>query len=469
MSDEIKFSSTPSLTEYDPREVPWQYELICDVRQGFDYSLGTHEILLSGTVGSGKSLPAAHIIATHVLANAGANFGIGRRTLPDLKDTLCKDLNDHLTGCGVRYRYISTTGDFFFENKSTISAHSWADGNFKKFGSQKFSGFAIEEAQENEIATMYEYIFTRIGRLPHIPEKLLLAMVNPDSPSHWIAKKFNVGNGKPHGTVDHVLPTRHAYYSNTESNKFLPRSYIQQLKADLDPKLARRLLYGEWIEIDRERIYHCYESSRNYKSQEKYTVDPRHPVRISFDFNIARGKPLSAVFFQYIKGVFHIFAEVVVEGLNTESNLEEAAHRGLFDFETNYIVHGDAAGKHGDTRSNKSDYAIIKSYLGRFKRKDGSSLQFEIDVPAANPSIRDRHNAVNSACLNSLGEIRLVVYMGCPVTDEGLRLTTLKDGAQYIEDDSKPYQHITTAVGYGVIASKKSENKQAPTNYVRKI
>jgi len=33
---------------------------------------------------------------------------------------------------------------------------------------------------------------------------------------------------------------------------------------------------------------------------------------------------------------------------------------------------------------------------------------------------------------------------------EGFSLTKLKDGAQYIEDDSKRYQHITTAAGYGI-------------------
>jgi hypothetical protein len=327
----------------------------------------------------------------------------------------------------------------------------------------------MEEAQENTTGGMYDYIFTRLGRLPHIEEKIMLAMVNPDSPSHWIAKRFDVGNGHPHGTIKHISNTRHAYYSNTEANPFLQRSYIDQLKRDLDPKLARRLLYGEWIEIDRERIYHCYESARNYRPDQKYTVDQRYPVRVSYDFNIAKGKPLSAVFFQYIKGVFHIFAEVVVEGLNTEANLEEAAHRGLFEYPAKYIVHGDAAGKHGDTRGNRSDYVLIKSYLDRYRRKDGTRVEHEIDVPAANPPVRDRHNLVNSACLNSNGEIRLFVYQGCPVTDEGLRLTALKDGAQYIEDDSKAYQHITTAVGYGVVRCIKEETKTGPTNYVRKL
>lgn len=397
----------------------------------------------------------------------GADFGIGRRTLPDLKDTLCADLQEHLFGVGVEYKYNSSSGDFFFSNKSKISAHSWADGNYKKFGSQKFSGFAIEEAQENKEDKAYSYILTRIGRRPHIPEKIFLLMCNPDSPSHWIAEKFKVGAGKEHGTIDRVSPTKHVYYSRTEQNRFLPPSYIDKLKSDLDPKLARRLLYGEWIEIDKERIYHAYDSDRNYLKDQAYKVNPRYPVRVSFDFNIARGKPLSAIFFQYIDGRFHFFAETVVEGLNTEQNLEESAGRGFFEHPAKYIVHGDAAGRSGDTRSNRSDYEIIRHWLSRFRRKDGSSLEFEIQVPSSNPSIRDRHNLVNSHCINALGEVRLFLYKGCAVADEGLRLTALKDSSQYIEDDSKSYQHITTAIGYGINSSTKNEGARGATTLRR--
>jgi hypothetical protein len=437
------------------------------VRKGFDYSLGTHECLLSGTVGSGKTLPAAHIIASHAIMYPGANFGIGRRTLPDLKDTLCAELQEHLFGCGIEYTYSKATGDFEFSNRSKISAHSWADGNYKKFGSQKFSGFAIEEAQENKDDHAYNYILTRIGRLPHIDEKVLLLMCNPDSPSHWIAQKFKIGSGKSHGTIDRVGTTKHVYYSFTEHNRFLPPSYIAKLKTDLDPKLARRLIHGEWIEIDKERIYHAYSSERNYRPDVAYVVNPRFPIHLSFDFNIARGKPLSAIFGQYIDKKFHYFAETVVEGLNTEQNLEESAGKGLFEYKNKFIIHGDAAGKSSDTRSNRTDYDIIRQWLSRYRRKDGASIEVEIQVPASNPSVRDRHNRVNAHCLNANGEVRLFLYKGCRVADEGLRLTALKDSSQYIEDDSKPYQHITTAIGYDVCTTTKFEGHGGATMIAR--
>jgi hypothetical protein len=42
------------------------------------------------------------------------------------------------------------------------------------------------------------------------------------------------------------------------------------------------------------------------------------------------------------------------------------------------------------------------------------------------------------------------VYKKAATLDEGMRLTKLRPGSQYIEDDSKRYQHITTALGYAV-------------------
>jgi hypothetical protein len=458
-------SSTPNVQEYDPREIPWQFELIKDVRKRCDYALGTHEFLLSGSVGSGKSLPVAHIIATHVAMYPGANFGIGRMALGDLKDTLCQKLREHLHNSGIDHRYMETSGDFRICNGSKITAFSWHDKKWKKFGSHELSGMAIEEAQENEIDKAYEWAYARVGRLSHVPESIMLAAANPDSPAHWLAKRFKL-HLRPPGSMDsqHPSPTRHVYYSRTEENKFLQPQYIEGLKTNMDPKLARRLIYGEWIEINSERIYHAYESDRNYRKDTDYVVDKRYPVRLAFDFNIGDGKPLSCVLSQHIDGTHHWFAEVIIEGMRTEDCMEEAASRGLLEHDTQYIVHGDASGRSRDTRNNRSDYDIIRRYLANYRARDGRALRFEIHVPKANPAIRTRHNLVNAACLNEHGAVRFYVYKGCPTLDEGMRLTALKKGAQLLEDDSKFFQHCTTAVGYQVVwIHNESQNKPQGT------
>ena len=159
---------------------------------------------------------------------------------------------------------------------------------------------------------------------------------------------------------------------------------------------------------------------------------------------------MSCVFFQYINDTFHFFDEVIIEGARTLNTLEDAANRGLLEHNTEYICHGDASGKHKDTRSNLSDYEIIDQFCERFVNKEGKHLRYKREVPVANPELRKRHNITNAYMMNNLGEIRLFVYSKCKVLREGFRLTKLKEGAQYIEDDSKYYQHCTTAAGYAV-------------------
>ena len=89
-------SGVPTLTQFDPRHIPGQYEVIRDVRKRFDYSTGKKELLLSGSIGSSKTLTAAHLAVTHCLLYPSAHVLIGRKTMPTLRDTLLQKIIDHL-------------------------------------------------------------------------------------------------------------------------------------------------------------------------------------------------------------------------------------------------------------------------------------------------------------------------------------------------------------------------------------
>lgn len=452
--------STPSFTEFDPSIIPMQDQVVDDIVCNFDYSKSLHELLLSGSVGSAKSILMAHIAVLHCLKYNRARVLLGRRSLPDLKSTIFAKILEHLEGSfkeGIDYVFQETTANIQFRNGSEIISRSWADKRYKKIRSLEISAAIIEELSENsdEDKQAYDEIKMRIGRLPHVPEKWIISATNPDAPSHWIYKYF----------MEDKSPTKHVYYSITEDNPFLPRSYIEQLKNDLDPKLARRMLYGEWIEITNEVVYHAYDKTKNY-SDTTYKVDEKHPVYISWDFNIGEGKPLSLVLFQFINDHMHIFNEVVVHGMRTEDSCDELLAKGLLDFKTNYILTGDASGKHKDTRSRRSDYEIIEKFFANRINKYGETVAFQMKVPLSNPPIRKRHNLVNAYCLSESGKIRITVYREAPTADKGLRLTQLKKGGNYIEDDSKEYQHITTAIGYGLLVAAR-ESTRAPQQTLR--
>lgn len=442
----IESSSTPSFTEFNPTIIPYQMKVLSDL-DCFDYKQGVHEVLLSGSVGSAKSILMAHAGIRHCVENEKARLCLARKSMPDLKDTILATVLEHMEGDfeeGVDYEHNETKGKILFSNGSEIISRSWADKKYKRFRSIQLSAALVEELTENnhEDKQAYDELKMRVGRLPHVKSNFLMAATNPDAPSHWAYKYFITSDS----------PTRHVYFSVTTDNPFLPKWYIDQLLKDLDPKMAQRMVYGKWLEIGSEVVYYSYSRDRNFRN-ETYAVDERYPVEFSFDFNIGVGKPMSCCFYQYVNGEFHFFNEAVVDGARTEDLLEDMGSRGLFEYKTKYIYHGDASGKHRDTRNKFSDYDIIKQYLSNYKTESGTYLNFEGQVPISNPPVRKRHNEMNALMQNAYGDVRLYVYREAPTLDEGLRLTKLRPGGDYVEDDSPRYQHISTAAGYGCMST----------------
>jgi len=447
--------STPVFSTFDPTIIPFQAAVINAIDFELDFSLGTHEILFSGSVGSSKTILAAHIIVKHALKYANARIGVGRKSLVDLKATIFRAICEHLQDEKVEgyvVKILDNTAQIHFTNGSIVESISWSDKKMHKFRSRVYSLFVFEEAVENEgdYAQAFVECRQRLGRVPHVPESLIIYCTNPGDPSHPLYKYFFTEKSE----------TRHVFKSLTEQNPFLPKTYIEQLKKDLPFKEAERMLRGFWVSIDRERLYYSYNPDVNFLDKD-YVINPNLPVSISFDFNISLGKPLSCILSQYdkAKDTFHFFDEVVIHGSRTEDVLEEIAARGIFDLPYTFEIHGDATGGARSTNSKWSNYDLIDQFLKQFKSKVNPLLKVnhKLLIPSKNPPVRERHNIVNAYCKNAKGDVRLFIYKKCKVAHEGMRLTSLKKGADYIEDDSKEYQHVTTAIGYRVVYT--SQNK----------
>lgn len=471
----ISSTSTPSFFEFNPKFIPWQFRLIHDVNNRFDYSLGTHYVLMSGSVGSAKSVELAWLIIDHCRKYEGARVCIGRKALPDLKSTLYTKIIEMLYGSfeeKVDYWPTFETGYIKFANGSEIISRSWHDRKFKKFRSLELSMLAIEELTENDTRDweFWNEAIARVERLPHIKENLVIAASNPDSPDHP-AYKFFIEGSKRSATADYYasktdedgIENIHTYYSLTEHNPFLKASYIRNLRKRYDAKMIRRMLYGEWLYIATDVIYSEYDPDLHVKPDDELKLRKTLPIRLSFDFNIRKDKPMSSCLFQYNKNAtnkslrdkrFVFLDEVAVEGARTLSAMDEWQGKGWLDLEHNptIIVHGDATGRRGDSRGMQSDYDIIEKYLANYRRRDGQSLNYVIDVPpnGMNPAVRDRHNITNGQLKNADGEVGIVIADKCEYIKAGFAGTRLKPNAGYLEDETTKGQDMSTAVTYGI-------------------
>ena len=447
-----------TIDTFNPTSVNFQHKMLWDIKSNYPhyYKNGVQVILSSGAVGSGKTLMACHLIWLHLLENPGAYVGIGRKDLKRLKSTLLKPLLTHAPlnwKPGVDFEFNKTEGIIKLPNGSIVQCFSWADGDLERFKGEQFTMFVMDEASENE-EDVFTMIKSRLGRVKEINECIFLMITNPDEPDHWIAKniigKAGYIDGKRRdGDEDTYNFNYHVYYSLTVQNKHnLKEGYIEGLLKSNHAKWIERNLEGKWISFGGEGIYFAYDENIHFKPFD-YQVNLSYPIYISFDFNVAIGKPMSVCFAQYINDTFHFFNECVIHGANTTTVLNDMKQRGLFDYKTQYIINGDAAGwAKGSATNGFSDYDIIIKYLNDLKQFN--AMRFKIEVPLANPEVKVRHNTVNAYLKNGLGQARIFVYKQCPTLNEAFKLTKLKPGGRYIEDDSErsPYQHIGTSAGY---------------------
>ena len=444
---------------FNPKLIKWQYKFMYDLHNNFKWENGTQKVLLSGSVGSAKTTIAAWLACYWCFSQKGAIVHIGRKALPDLRDTLYKDISEMLQNDpdleeGKHYTcYDTTCRIVFHETKSEIIARTWSDKKYKKVRSLRLCLSIIEEGTENneEDEEIHSNLGMRLNRLPNCKRNLQLVLTNPDSPTHWIYRKY-IEKAESD-------PNTHVYYSLTKDNPFLDKNYIQFLEENLTKPEADRMLRGQWVEIDKSRIYYAYDSSVSFLRDKPYQLDPRLPIDLMMDFNIGEGKPMSWAMGQVIekrvKGEwikeFHIFKEFHAETMRTGQLLDEMAEAGAFELPTvRWRIFGDASGKNNDTRSIMSDYEIIEKFLVNYRPKNKRYLEYEMMVPKKNPPLRRRHNTANGVFKNALGKTRFFLYKGCEWVDTGFRLTEPKKGADTIEDDSLAQQHVTTAITYWI-------------------
>jgi PBSX family phage terminase large subunit len=444
--------SSPYFTSF----IPFGYQRDClDLLYNHDYSKYTPEILLSGSVGSAKSILCAHAAISHCLRWPGARVAISRLSLPDLRKTIYQEIIEHLSEKfieNIHFKTKSNTCEVTFPNGSEIIAVSFGDKRWSKVRSLKLSGIVIEEATDfpdefYEQGSGFTQFKARLRRIHNVPENFLLLATNPGEPESFLHNYF-IDN-------EHKYESRYVFYSVTTDNKYLDPIYINQLRQDYSPIEAEKYLRGQWISIAGKGIYAAYDPKLN-RINKDYKIDTSLPIRISFDFNISENKPMSCVLSQYRPrdDTFHFYDESVIDGSYTQDIMEDLWERGLLNHH-HVIVHGDATGKARNPGSKLGNYDVIRQFL------ESKQINYEMKVPRANPPIRKRHSIVNAYCKNDLEQVRLYIYKKAKTAHQGMLSTRLKKGANYIEDDSTRSQHITTAIGYGMYSTLRNINRKS--------
>lgn len=238
----------------------------------FHASSAKHKCAVGG-LGSGKTLAGIQELKQLCLEHPGSRWVVGRKYLPNLKDSIWKDLLAIIPD-ELRASYNKAELVLTLKNGSEILGRPLDDP--EKFKSYQLAGFLIEEANEVD-KEIYDRLKDRLRQiLPDgsRPRYSSIILLNPTDDEHWIPQLFDTSS-KPE---NHEM-FRSSTYDN-EAN--LPPDYIDDLKATYSEQVLQSLLHGFFGKVHKGRpVYTHFKFETHVRPIE---FDPDLPLIRGWDF-----------------------------------------------------------------------------------------------------------------------------------------------------------------------------------------
>lgn len=220
-----------------------------------------------------------------------------------------------------------------------------------------------------------------------------------------------------------------------KSAEILPDDVIRDMKRAMSAKQFRQEFEASF-ETASGRIYEDY-GKHNITDA---VIEPHEQLLWMHDQNFT---PLSSAIGVRRGDAIYLLDEIVLTSAVSRQSALEFVEKYKNHRNKHVLIYGDPAGQAGEKHGHKSDYTEIESVL----RANGWT--YTRKVRPAHPAIKDRHNAVRAKILNAAGETSLFVNPNTAKwCHKGLSTVQVKEGSTFQEDQTNPYQHITTAIGY---------------------
>lgn len=383
-----------------------------------------------GGFGSGKSRVICEAALKYSMINQGC---VGMLVAPSYKmlyDPILRIMTEILEERKIEYRHQKTLNILILPF-GEIFLRSGDDANSLRGPSLSF--FGIDEA------AMVDSQVWRIcvARLRHPKAKVLKGFLSstPEGIQNWIYDEFvekcEAGN----------RPQYKLFQASTHENIFLPEDYVESLLEDYDDNLIEAYVYGRFVNIGRNRAYHCF-GDHNVKDIE---FNPHANINLACDFNV---QPMVWEIFQHYNNCLHFLDEIVIrDNASTETAISQFADRYREMNKDGTLrevnIYGDSSGKSRKTTGD-SDYIVISEYL------KSQGIPYQGFVPASNPPVKDRLNSVNSLLKDRGNETRCFIDPSCESLIKDFRMVVLTKNAD-IDKRRQSLTHASDGAGYGVM------------------
>jgi hypothetical protein len=246
------------------------------------------------------------------------------------------------------------------------------------------------------------------------------------------------------------------------SSTVLDPSEIEIARGELDSRTFQQEYEASFLDAT-GRVY--WNFRRELHAAEALSYDPKLPLVLCFDFNVAPG--VCAVIQEFptyrgsnpavdvTKSVTCVIDEVFCPTDSSTARISREIISRYGNHLGDVLCYGDASGGARHTSQVEgSDWSIVEKLLrpvfGRPRTRPGDG-DFEIRVPNANPRERVRINAVNSRLQSADGRVHLLVDPRAVHVVQDFEGVTYRAGTSEIDKRSSPMlTHLSDAIGYYV-------------------
>lgn len=332
------------------------------------------------------------------------------------------------------------------ESDKTVFLTGWREVQFKSGENyQDLRGDTLDGAIIDECRQQQKEVWTQVVRPALARRKGWCDFYSTPNGFDWFFDLTEFAKTHPEEWALFHAPSTAAWWWTPEE--------IDSAKSSMTEAEFAQEILAEFRDLTAGKVYMSF-GDHNRATESPFMPgkkwSPYLPIILGADFNLS---PMCWTLGQTAKEQWHWFNEIHLKASHTMEAARELVQKvGMMKAEghrasVDMIMCGDATGKATQRSSNQSDYDIIKLMLKE------ANISFQDQTPEANPSVKDRVNAVNTKCRNARGDVEMFVdFADCPMLVHDFQRVVWKNGADSIIDPGKNRElgHQTDSVGYPI-------------------
>ncbi len=311
--------------------------------------------------------------------------------------------------------------------------------NFEDLRTESLAGCVIDEARQQDPRLWPMIIFPMLSK-----SKGWADIMSSANGFDWLYDLKKAKEFDPNWGIIHAPSWEAWWWTPAE---------VAEAKKNMGDLEFRQEIGSEFVNLRSGKVYYAF-TDANKTEQCPFAPgkwSPYHGLVLGPDFNVS---PMSWALGQFAYEKWWWFDEVRLMDSNTLEAAKELRDKilimkqeGWRASDPSLTICGDASGKSRSTKSNESDYDILKGVLKE------ANISYRDITPEANPSIKDRVNAMNAQMKNAAGEAAMFMHpTGAKWLIHDLERVVWKSGSDFTLDPGKEklLTHMSDGAGYPV-------------------